>query len=102
MLFVLRVVHLAAQANQLALLVGAAFMAARPLADVLRLAMNIRNQRSQLLLEENANSSTAPARIRFKRSVGRPRHPGFGNRHSPNTSAHSVVRRRQGPKPGLR
>src|SRR4051794_27857878 len=45
--------HFAAEANQLRLLVGAALPAARPLADMLRLAVNVGDQRCQLLLEKN-------------------------------------------------
>src|SRR5436190_2902095 len=44
-LFLLRLVHLSPQADQLGLLVGAAGMAARPLAHVLRLAVNVCDQR---------------------------------------------------------
>src|SRR4029079_6088885 len=52
MFLVLRLFHLAAKANQLALLIGATLVSARPLADMLRLAVNICNQGRQLLLEE--------------------------------------------------
>src|SRR5262245_23150595 len=51
MLFLLRLFHLAAKADQLGLLIGAPLVAARPLADVLRLAVDIGDQWRQLPLE---------------------------------------------------
>jgi len=47
----------------LTLLVGAALMAARPLADVLGLAVNIRDQGRQLLLEEHIIMRAAEAAL---------------------------------------
>src|SRR5262249_10878584 len=46
-----RLVHFASQANQLRLLIGPSLMPAGPLANVLRLAVNVRDQRRQLALE---------------------------------------------------
>src|SRR5439155_2277753 len=50
-LFLFGLVHLAPQANQLSVVIGAAFMSARPLASVLRLAVDVGDQRRQLLFE---------------------------------------------------
>src|SRR3954470_16778693 len=47
MLLLLGLVHLAPQANQFGVVVRASFMSAWPLAAVLRLAMNVGNQRRQ-------------------------------------------------------